>query len=70
MLHAHGRADFALGVNGGRWMHGFCTGELAMARAEYEEFEELNGDHDIPAEVRGGAACSGGWVGVIAGVSD
>ena len=48
MLQGHGQTDFAVGVNGGRWLHSFCQEELGMRRCEYIEFR---GGHTIPAEL-------------------
>ncbi|CAE8623609.1 unnamed protein product [Polarella glacialis] len=48
MLQGHGNADWAVGVNGGRWLHTFCKDELGMQHLEYVEFL---GGHTVPPEL-------------------
>lgn len=48
LLQGHGVGDWAIGVNGGRWLHEFCKDELLMQRAEYVEFA---GGHTVPSDL-------------------
>lgn len=48
LVQGHGRGDWAVGVNGGRWMRDFCRDEIGMQQAEYHEFQ---GGHTIPPDL-------------------
>eukprot|EP00439_Symbiodinium_sp_Y106_P034359 s2156_g4.t1 len=48
LVQGHGRGDWAVGVNGGRWMRDFCRDEIEMQQAEYHEFQ---GGHTIPPDL-------------------